>query len=98
MRFDHCLAVRVFVGIVEVIMVTGGWCFHFQCLWFAVFCNVVRELLDPIVLDIKVDDQKVVSGSGWSSGVEAGWVEGWFLLVGWVLVPCRLVGPGTSKS
>ena len=53
--FDHCLAVRVLMRIVEVVVVALGWGFHFQCLWFAVLLNVVRELGHPLVFNIEVD-------------------------------------------
>ena len=53
--FDHFLAVKVGMGIVEVIMVSSGWCFHFECVWFAVLLHVFGELLHPIVLDIEVN-------------------------------------------
>jgi hypothetical protein len=43
------------MGIVEVVVVAGGWCFYLQCVWFTVFGNVFRELLHPIVFDVKVD-------------------------------------------
>ena len=85
MCFDHLLAVGVGMGIVKVIMVSLGWRLHLEGVWLAVQLDVLGELLHPIVLDVKVYDQKVVPSSGGDPGVSVVWVEWCFLLVDRVL-------------
>ena len=42
-------------------------------------------LFEPVVLNIQVNDQQIVSYPGGNPGVETVWVEAGLLLVSWVL-------------
>ena len=47
--------------------------------------NVFFELFEPVVLNIQVNDQQIISYPGGDPGVETVWVEARLLLFGWVL-------------
>ena len=71
------------VGVLVEAPARGCYC---QGFWGAKFVPVFAELSHPIVLDINVQNQNVVSGSGRNPCVETTGVEAGFLLA-FVLSP-----------
>ncbi len=53
--FENRLAVSVGVGIVEILRVSSGWCFEFECVWFTVLIHILGEFLQPIAFDVEVN-------------------------------------------
>ena len=59
--FDHLTCSGIRVGIIKVIMLSAGGGCDMQCVGLALGLDVFFELFDTIVLNIKINDQQMIS-------------------------------------